>query len=91
MRRDFITIVGGRSIRNRGCNDAPRGVEILLKKAKVDLQFRALVEQDATAAASSIGLELSDAEKSALASTPKNTLRTMVEHTFVPHQHVGRS
>lgn len=88
MAQDLITIVGGRSIRSRGRNDAPRGVEILLKKAKVDPHFRALLEKDAVAAASSIGLEFSDTEKSVLASTPAVTLRTMVEHTFVPRHHV---
>jgi hypothetical protein len=88
MRDTFTTIVGGRSSSDRREVKAPRGVEILLKKARVDPPFRALFETDALAAAASIGLELSDAEAAVLASTPAETLRTMVAHTFVPRHHV---
>ena len=40
MKDKLRTIVGGRSTEHSEQNNFPRGIEILLKKAKVDLDFQ---------------------------------------------------
>lgn len=67
----------------------PRGLEILLKKAKVDPTFRSLLQADPEAAAASIDLILTDSERSILANVPPEGLRTMIDKAFVPRQHVS--
>ncbi len=82
------TIVGGRPDDTNGRRSSPHGIEILLKKAKVDSEFRDLLLEDPLSAASSIDLELSESERRILASTSKKLLNTMILKTFVPRHHV---
>jgi len=88
MSSSFRTIVGGRSKEHRDRNNFPRGIEILLKKAKVDTQFKTVLLKDPLEAANSIELELKENEKKILENTPKPLLETMIENTFVPKHHV---
>ena len=78
MNRHFRTIVGGRSTAYQGLKNFPRGIEILLKKAKVDRQFRKMLLQDPINAARSIELNLQDNETRILANIPKSVLNTMI-------------
>ena len=89
MKKIFKTIVGGRSATYQSPDGFPRGIEILLKKAKVDPEFRDFLLQDPVAAAQGIGLDISDNEKRILENTPRDTIGKMVETTFVPKQHVS--
>jgi hypothetical protein len=89
MRKDLKTIVGGRSAAYQSPDGYPRGIEILLKKAKVDLEFRRLFLQDPLAAARAIELDVSDSEKKILLNTPGDIIGKMVENTFVPKHHVS--
>ena len=88
MDNKFRTIVGGRSTDHRDRNNFPRGIEILLKKAKVDNQFRALLLKNPIEAAKSIDLDLNDNEKKIVESTSKFMLERMVKNIFVPKHHV---
>lgn len=85
----FRTIVGARDPRQWGPGRYPRGIEVLLKKAKVDVDFRAQFLENPVAAAALIGLGLRDSEKRMLASAATSALRLMIEKTFVPRHHVG--
>jgi hypothetical protein len=85
----FRTIVGGRDRQDGGSAGRPRGIEVLLKKAKVDARFREQLLEDPAAAAAAIGLVLQDSEKRMLASSAESTLRLMIDRTFVPRHHVG--
>jgi len=82
------TIVGGRSRSDRLVGDFPRGIEILLKKARVDSTFRELVLQDPLTAGQSIALDLKPLEINILNSTPRSVLQKMIDNTRVPKQHV---
>lgn len=86
MGAEFRTIVGGRSRGDRFVVDFPRGVEVLLKKARVDPAFRRLLLQDPVRAAASIELDLGAHEQQMLVHTPRSVLDQMVAHTFVPRQ-----
>lgn len=88
MNNSFRTIVGGRSAEYHDRNNFPRGIEILLKKAKVDIQFKTLLLKNPLAAAKSIDLNLKENEKKILENTPKSILETMIQNTFVPKHHV---
>ena len=89
MEKNFKTIVGGRSEPFRNPDGFPRGIEILLKKAKVDPDFRLLLLRDPVAAAGSIELDISDSEERSLLSTYPQIIEKMVENTFVPKHHVS--
>jgi len=82
------TIVGGRSLGNRLLVDFPRSIEILLKKAKADDEFRKSLLQDPVHAAESIELELSEQEINTLKNVPVSVLQTIIENTPVPKQHI---
>ena len=86
---EFRTIVGGRSRSNRLAGEFPRGIEILLKKARVDAAFRARLLKDPLSAAASISLELSRQEIHIIDSTPQSLLQAMISNTHVPKQHVN--
>jgi hypothetical protein len=88
MSSNFKTIVGGRSSDHRDRNNFPRGIEILLKKAKVDMQFKTLLLKNPLKAAKSIDLTLKEHEKKIIKNTPKSILETMIQNTFVPKHHV---
>ncbi|UCF97728.1 MAG: type II secretion system protein GspG [Spirochaetaceae bacterium] len=88
MDKHLRTIVGGRSTAYEGRKDFPRGIEILLKKAKVDPAFQDLLLQDPVAAAESIELTLQENEKRILVNTPEAVLKSTIKKTFVPKQHI---
>ena len=71
-----------------GLHDHPRGIEILLKKAQADSDFRKRFLVNPVSAAGSIELDLSDAERSVLSHTPRSTLETMIENTSIPERFV---
>ncbi len=79
------TIVGGRPPGSGRSNvSVPRGIEVLLKKAAVDPEFRSrLVEQRANAAAL-IELQLEPAEEAILKAIPDDQLARIVSQTTVP-------
>ncbi len=64
-------------------NDIPRGVEVLVKKAAVDPEFKVLLLAERSAAAAEIGLELSDAEAIMLDGVPAEQLEGIIANTTV--------
>jgi hypothetical protein len=79
------TIVGGRPPGcGRGIGDVPRGVEVLLKKASVDAQFRDLLLEQRASAAAAIELHLDPAECAMLAAIPREQLEDVLAGTVVP-------
>jgi hypothetical protein len=83
-----ITIVGGRSQENSTTRSFPQGIEILLKKAKVNQDFRIRLLDDPFAAADGIGLELNSKEKCLLKSLPRKLLESVIDSTEVPKKQV---
>jgi acyl carrier protein len=65
----------------------PRGVEVLLRKASVDPQFKKLLLQDYAAAADSIGLALAPGEAEMLSAAPAGQLEAIIARTTVPQEH----
>jgi hypothetical protein len=78
------TIVGGRPP-GGGANvgDVPRGVEVLLKKAAVDPQFKKLLLEKRAEAAEVIALKLEPAEAAMLNAVPVKQLDAIVANTKV--------
>ena len=79
------TIVGGRppgSGRDNG--SIPRGMEVLIKKAAVDPEFRSVLLEKRTEAANLIGLELTPSEAAMMKTIPERQLLSIVSHTDVP-------
>ena len=79
------TIVSGRlpgSGRNTGT--IPRGIEVLVKKAAVDPEFRELLFEQRGGAAAAIELELDPAEHAMLNAIPQEQLAQIVSQTTVP-------
>lgn len=62
----------------------PRGIEVLLKKAAVDPEFRALLLDDLEKAAEMIALELDPVERSMLKTMPPKQLAIIIDRTTVP-------
>ena len=83
-----LTIVGGRpSEDGSGPRGTPRGLEVLLKKASVDAEFRALLLEKRVAwPATTIALELDPAEAAMLDSMPREQLEAIVRRTRVPEE-----
>jgi len=81
------TIVGGRP---PGCGtkvgDVPRGIEILVKKASVDLEFKRILIDERSAAAQAIELELAPAEATMLDAIPAKQLEIIIGRTTVPDE-----
>ncbi|UCE27642.1 MAG: hypothetical protein JSW52_02500 [Candidatus Coatesbacteria bacterium] len=78
------TIVGGRPPGpGKGVGSVPRGIEVLVKKAAVDPEFRALLLAERSAAAAEIGLELSEAEVAMLDGVPEIQLDGIIANTMV--------
>ncbi len=83
----FTTIVGGRPPGSgTEVGRIPRGIEVLIKKASVDEEFRAILLAQRTDAAGEIGLELADAEKAMLESIPAAQLEAIISRTKVKPQ-----
>ncbi len=64
-------------------NDIPRGVEVLVKKAAVDPEFKALLLAERSGAAAEIGLELNGAEAAMLDGAPEAQLESIIANTTV--------
>ena len=79
------TIVGGRPPGSgKPLGPIPRGIDVLVKKAAVDPEFRALLLSDRARAADAIGLQLDPAEAAMLAAVPAGQLETIIDRTSVP-------
>jgi hypothetical protein len=79
------TIVGGRPpAPGRQQGSIPRGIEVLIKKASVDPEFRDLLLEKRAEAAHEIGLELSPAEVAAINAVPAAQLEQVIANTRVP-------
>jgi len=77
--------VGGRPPGSGRSNVAvPRGIEVLVKKAAVDPQFRELLFEQRGSAAAAIELELDPAESAMLNAIPREQLAQIVGQTIVP-------
>ena len=82
------TIVGGRPPGSgRGLGEIPRGIEVLVKKASVDAQFRRLLLEKRADAAGEIGLVLDPAEAAMISAVPAGQLETIIQRTTVPQEH----
>ncbi len=64
-------------------NDIPRGIEVLVKKASVDGDFKALLLERRSRAADEIGLTLEPAEAAMLDAVPDAQLETIIANTTV--------
>jgi hypothetical protein len=82
------TIVGGRPPGSgRGIGNIPRGIEVLVKKAAVDAEFRAALVETRSKAAGLIGLPLQPAEAAMLDIVPRAQLEAIIDRTTVhPNQ-----
>lgn len=84
------TIVGGRPPGSgKGLGDIPRGLEVLIKKAAVDAEFRRLLLEKRAEAAGQISLTLTASETLMLNAVPAGQLegiiaRTRVEESALP-------
>ncbi len=82
------TIVGGRPPGSgQSVGDIPRGIEILVKKAAVDDEFKELLLSKRAEAAGEIGLELDPAEAMMLRAAPAEQLEAVIDRTNVPQEH----
>jgi hypothetical protein len=63
--------------------EAPRGIEVLIKKAAVDPDFRAELVERRSGAANLIGLELNGAEAAMLDGIPAEQLKAFVANAKV--------
>jgi hypothetical protein len=64
--------------------DTPRGLEVLLKKAAVDAEFRVLLLENRSRACAIIDLELDPAETAMLDTMPAKQLDAIIQRTRVP-------
>lgn len=79
-----LTIVGGRPSEDEpGWRGTPRGLEVLLKKASVDEEFRALLLEKRSEAGQTIALTLDPAEAAMLDAMPADHLEAIVRRTCV--------
>lgn len=82
------TIVGGRPpAEGRVLSGIPRGVEILVKKASVDAEFRKLLIEMRGAAAERIGLGLAPEERILLDAAPREQLEMIIDRARVETKH----
>ena len=78
------TIVGGRPPGcGKGIGMIPRGIEVLVKKAAVDAEFRRLLLDERAGAAEAIGLLLGPAEAMLLEQIPQAQLELIIAATYV--------
>ena len=61
----------------------PRGIEVLVKKAAVDAEFRALLLEERAEAAKEIALDLEPAEAAMLGAIPASQLEAIISSTKV--------
>ncbi len=82
------TIVGGRPPGSgQPVGAIPRGIEVLVKKAAVDPEFKTRLLDRRADAAAEIGLELDAAERMMLAAVPTEQLEAIIARTTVPEEH----
>ena len=72
---------------NAGNTGIPRGIEVLVKKASVDPEFRTLLLSKRTEAAELIGLPLDPAEAMMLRAATDVQLEAIIARTTVPQEH----
>lgn len=78
------TIVGARPPGSgEGPGDVPRGIEVLIKKASVDAEFKKLLTDKRSGAAEEIQLRLDPAEVAMLNSVPASQLEAIIARTKV--------
>jgi hypothetical protein len=65
----------------------PRGIEVLIKKASVDTEFRQILLQKRADAAETIDLELTEAEQTMLSNMPAEQLQKIIDNTKVKPEH----
>jgi hypothetical protein len=63
--------------------EVPRGIEVLVKKAVVDPEFKGLLLAERSGAAAEIGLKLSDAEATMFDAVPAEQLEAIIGNTTV--------
>jgi acyl carrier protein len=82
------TIVGGRPPGSgQSLSGIPRGLEVLLKKASVDPEFKTLLLTRRVEAAQAIGLALEPSEVLMLQSAPASQLEAVIGQVRVPQEH----
>ncbi len=65
----------------------PQGIEVLVKKASVNPEFKELLLGNRAAAAEEIGLSLDPAETAMLAAITPEQLKALIARTVVPQEH----
>ena len=84
------TIVGGRPPGSgKDIGQIPRGIEVLVKKASVDPEFRRLLLEKRAEAAEEIGLKLSPAEVSMLTAITAAQLEAVIASAKVEDRHIA--
>jgi hypothetical protein len=84
----FTTIVGGRPPGSGTQVGAiPRGIEVLIKKASVDPEFKRILLEKRAGAASEIDLKLTEAERTMLSSISAEQLEKIINSTKVRPEH----
>jgi hypothetical protein len=82
------TIVGGRPLaRGQLLKGIPRGIEVLIKKASVDPDYREVLLEKRAQAAAEIELDLSAAEAAMLTAIPAAQIEKIIRSTIVPVEH----
>ncbi len=72
----------------RDLSSIPRGIEVLVKKASVDPEFRQLLLDRRAEAAREIDLELTEAEQNMLATIPAEQLEKIIDSANVKPEHL---
>ena len=86
----YTTIVGGRPPGSgTSIGNIPRGIEVLVKKASVDEEFRKLLLEKRAEAAKEIELELDQTEAAMLGAISREQLEKIIDNTKVPTEHKG--
>ncbi len=75
------------SASEQGLGPIPRGVEVLVRKASVDPNFKRLLLSDRAEAARDIDLPLDAAEAAMLDAVPAEQLEAIIARTTVPQEH----
>ena len=82
------TIVGGRPPGSgQSVGNIPRGIEVLVKKAAVDAEFKTLLLERRAASADEIGLRLEPAEALMLSAATREQLEAIIAQVSVPEEH----
>lgn len=84
------TIVGGRPLKRKKIKiNIPAGIEKVLYRAAIDIDFQKTLFEDRMRAVESQGMKLSDSESMILKSVPDDTLRLMISR-IQPKKHGKR-